>query len=227
MIIDNFDLIKSLLKFEDKDDFYFCQIIQRKKDGNDVPAANNGYRTIKTYYIKSIEDLEKYKKAIDQLCYQNNARAYINLNVRNMKQIMLTVIKEAAALIEEDRCNQGFRLFDHCCGITPKKHVKRTWIVDIDTKNEQSLECVKKAINLCRSANNIDDSHYNNIIAEIPTLHGYHLITCGFDKSKLKQFIEQESNELKCLMPDEIDEICSSIKKDNPTILYINNEGNN
>ena len=32
-VVDNFDQIKSLLTFEDKDDFYFCQIIQRKKDG--------------------------------------------------------------------------------------------------------------------------------------------------------------------------------------------------
>ena len=48
MNVNNFDLIRNLLKFEDKDDFYFLQIIQRKKDGNIVPEANNGYRTIKT-----------------------------------------------------------------------------------------------------------------------------------------------------------------------------------
>lgn len=34
-MVDNFDLIKSLLKFESKDDFYYLQIIQRSKDNLD------------------------------------------------------------------------------------------------------------------------------------------------------------------------------------------------
>ena len=33
MTIDNFDLIEENLKFESNDDFYFLQVIQRKKDG--------------------------------------------------------------------------------------------------------------------------------------------------------------------------------------------------
>ena len=32
MTINNFDGIRDLLTFDDKDDFYFLQIIQRKKD---------------------------------------------------------------------------------------------------------------------------------------------------------------------------------------------------
>ena len=132
MIVDNFTLIENLLKFEDKDDFYFCQIIQRKKDGNDVPSANNGYRTIKTYYLRSLEDFHRRKPAIMMLCEQNNARAYINLNVRSAKEVALEAAKAYIDLVREDRCHQGHRVYDHVCGVTPKMGVKKKWIVDVD-----------------------------------------------------------------------------------------------
>lgn len=48
MIVDNFDQI---LEFNDPNEFYFLQIIQRKKDGCVTDTGNNGYRTVKTYYI--------------------------------------------------------------------------------------------------------------------------------------------------------------------------------
>ena len=41
MAVDNFDIIKPLLKFSDHQDFYFLQILLRKKDGNDCPAGSD------------------------------------------------------------------------------------------------------------------------------------------------------------------------------------------
>ena len=55
MIVDNFDQILDILEFNDPNEFYFLQIIQRKKDGCVTDTGNNGYRTIKTYYIFSKE----------------------------------------------------------------------------------------------------------------------------------------------------------------------------
>ena len=92
-MVDNFEQIRSHISFEDKDDFYFCQIIQRKKDGNDIPSANNGYRTIKTYYIRSFEDFDRRIPGIKQLCEQNDARCYFNLNARNAKEVAYKVKK--------------------------------------------------------------------------------------------------------------------------------------
>ena len=219
MMVDNFDLIKQLLHFDDKDDFYFCQIIQRKKDGNNVPSANNGYRTIKTYYLRSIEDYERRIPAIIQLCEQNNARAYINPNVRNANEIALTAIQEFATLIKEGRANQGHRIWDHSCGITPKKGVKKLWIVDVDSKSTDLVAKVNAAINRCKSANKVGEDHYDNVIAIIPTLNGYHLLTCGFDKSQLKEFLEEGLEGMQ--IPEKfIEETCGSVKKDNPTLLY-------
>ena len=53
MVIDNFDQILDILEFNNSDEFYFLQIIQRKKDGCVTDTGNDGYRTVKTYYIFS------------------------------------------------------------------------------------------------------------------------------------------------------------------------------
>lgn len=217
MIVNNFELIKTLLKFEDKDDFYFCQIIQRKKDGNDVPSANNGYRTIRSYYIRSFEDYERRIPAIIQLCEQNNARAYINLNVRNAKEVALQCSKAYIDLVLEDRCNQGHRVYDHCCGITPKKGEKRRWIVDVDTKDATVIASIVGIINKCRSANRVTNEYYNNVIASIPTANGYHLVTIGFDKHLFKQYLDNETDFDETFIKEVVD-----TKKDNPTLLYFN-----
>jgi hypothetical protein len=78
---------------------------------------------------------------------------------------------------------------------------------------------VSDAVNKCKSANKVDDEHYDNVIAVIPTLNGFHLITCGFDKSQLNGFLKET---LKGEYNDDkfIEEVCGSIKKDNPTLLY-------
>jgi len=55
-MIDNLDKIKPLLNFESEDDFYYLQILQRKKEN---PELGSNSRVIKNYYIKSVEELEK------------------------------------------------------------------------------------------------------------------------------------------------------------------------
>lgn len=223
MTVDNFDIIRGLLKFDDKDDFYFLQIIQRKKDGNQVPSANNGYRTIKTYYIRSLEDFDRRKEAIIQLCEQNNARAYINLNVRNAREVALTAAKAYIDLVREDRCSQGHRIYDHVCGVTPKMGVKKKWIVDVDDLSPEDVETICNIICKCRSAykSEYTDDFYENIIARIPTVHGHHIITHGFDVLKFRDILEQTTKI--SLTKEQIKEI-ANVKRDNPTLLYFDDK---
>lgn len=229
-MVDNFEQIRKLLKFEDKDDFYFLQIIQRKKDGCDVPSANNGYRTIKTYYIRSLEDFDRRKDAIVQLCDQNKARAYINLNVRSAREVALTAAKAYIDLVREDRCEQGHRVYDHVCGTTPKAKNKKRWIVDVDDLSNQQVDKIIDVINHCRSKKKVVDMRflekltedlYDNFISKIPTVHGVHLITCGFDLNQFKDKMNECRQELG-LNTLQVTEICN-VKKDNPTLIYFNN----
>lgn len=111
-IVDNFDMIENILEFNNQDEFYFLQIIQRKKDGNVTQIGNNGYRTIKTYYIFSKDQFLTKKEKIKELCLKNNARAYIHLNRRNAQEVALASIQQYAKLVSEDNSYQGYRVWD-------------------------------------------------------------------------------------------------------------------
>lgn len=202
MITDNFDRIADILKFENENHFYFLQIIQRKKDGcNCDDSANNGYRTIKSYYIRSVEDLMRRKEKIVELCSANNARAYINLNRRDARKVSLAAAKTYIDLVAEDRCHQGFRVWDHACGITRDSTSQKYWIVDVDTKNNKEIHDAVELIDNCRSSNSPGlFGGYDNVKFMLPTPNGTHLITTPFDPRDLQGKYE--------------------IKKDNPTVLY-------
>ena len=200
--VDNFDLIADAMEFNNRDEFYFLQVIQRKKDGNVAQSMNNGYRTIKTYYIYSKEQLMDKRDKIKELCVKNNARAYICINKRNAQEVALQAIQDYAKLVSEGNAYQGYRVYDSACGRTRARSYKPLWIVDVDSKDDKHLEEVVTLINKCRG--NRDDK----IVMKIPTLHGVHLITVGFDINQFSQYCAIEGID----RPD--------IQKDNPTLLY-------
>ena len=79
------------------------------------------------------------------------------------------------------------------------------WIIDIDFKDVSDTDIIRiqKAINDCKPGG-------KNIIAEIPTPNGAHIITRPFNT---QQFMLHQSLYYKC-----------SIQKNNPTILYTNSK---
>ena len=95
-MIDNFGKIRDMLEFRNKDDFYFLQILQRKKDHvvDKVNGSNNNSRLIKAYYIKNLEHFDFIKPEIIKLCKLFNARAGINLNRRSFYRIVLQQLRK-------------------------------------------------------------------------------------------------------------------------------------
>ena len=65
-MIDNFELIKSLLTFDSDDIYYHLQILRRGKDHPELPSAN---RVIKPYFICSLESLDYIEEEIKKLCH--------------------------------------------------------------------------------------------------------------------------------------------------------------
>ena len=83
--VDNFDLVGGLMNFKSDDDFYFVEIIKRKKDN---PNDAFRYRQfISSYWITSVNDLQAKKQEIINTCLANNARAYIYMNPRSAKVV--------------------------------------------------------------------------------------------------------------------------------------------
>lgn len=110
MVTDNFDKVAKFMDFSSPDDFYFLQIIQRKKDGNEDGKGNNGARLIKAYYVKSAQHLLEKKDKIIELCKNNNARAYITINKRSFFKVSCGCQQVLAKLIMEGSTHQAPRV---------------------------------------------------------------------------------------------------------------------
>jgi len=195
-MINNIELIKPLLNFENEGDFYMLYVFKRKKDQPEGERDNHqSVRTIKTYCVESIEYLEKRYDEIKQLCEMFKARAYIHVQKQNHKDVSLEMMIGLAEKIKNGQHNQK-HLFDSVVGQI-KTHEKR-WIVDVDTKDETELNAIKFAINkFC----NPEGDKVHSII---PTKNGYHLITDRFDVMEFKKHFPE-----------------IEIQKKNPSLLFL------
>ena len=200
-MINNIEIIKTLLNFSEKGDFYMLYVFKRKKDQPEGERENHqSVRTIKTYCIESIDHLERRYDEIKQLCEMFKARAYIHVQKQNHKDVSLNMLSSLAERIRDGVSNQK-GLFDSVVGQI--KTQEKRWIVDIDTKDIQELRNVQVTINGCKPEG--PKTKY-----VIPTKNGFHLITDKFDVLEFKK------------QYPEID-----IQKKNPTLLYLPNSLDN
>ena len=200
-MIDNLELIKPFLKFYSEDDYYFLQVLQRKKDRDKIPfglgGSNNNSRLIRSYFIKSVDHLEKCYPEIKAMCDLFHARAMINLNRRSFKGSSLQMMVQLAQSIQANNFNNS-RMWNNVAGkYNPIKD--KLWILDIDnTSNIPPLMCA------------FIDHHCSPVLVDskiqavIPSNSGIHLITSPFN---LKEFSLQYPN--------------TEVHKNNPTNLYI------
>jgi len=197
-MIDNIELVKSLLNFEEKGDFYMLYIFKRKKDQPEGERDNHqSVRTIKTYCIESVDHLDRRYDEVKQMCEMFKARAYIHVQKQNHFDVSLNMMVDLAQRIQNGQHNQK-GLFDSVVGQIKTK--EKRWIVDVDTKDSVEVDAVKFAINkFCRPES-------DKIESIIPTKNGYHLITERFD---VLEFSKHFPN--------------VDIQKKNPTLLYLPN----
>jgi hypothetical protein len=196
-MINNLELVKQLLNFENEGDFYMLYVLKRKKDQPEGERDNHqSVRTIRTYCIKSIEQLEKRYDEIIMMCEMFKARAYIHVQKQNHKDVSLNMMVALAQRIQDGNHEQQ-SLFDSVVG--QLKTLEKRWIVDIDTTDYHAVTEISQFINYLRPEG-------PKVEMVIPTKNGYHLITKRFD---VMEFNKQ--------YPD-ID-----IQKKNPTLLFLPN----
>lgn len=185
MTVDNFEQIKGLLDFKENGEFYMLQIMQRGKDQNDG-RASSAVRIIKSYFIKSVEYLEERREEIISLCEFFNARACINLNKKNFKQVSLKGLELMAHLVAHEEWHTFRTVFETACGQTGSCDGNKTWIIDIDTVSEEEMKDVVDALNQC------EPFDVEKVVTAIPTPHGVHLITRPFNKKKFRDIYGKE-----------------------------------
>lgn len=206
MVVDNFELIKNFIETNgcEEGEFYLLQIIHRSKDGltkfdQDGEKSHFSNKTIKSYYISSSEYIERKRKEIQEMCRVFNARAYFNPTVHSYKQIALKSLSELAKMVSNEEYRGVLSMIDSSCGqMGSCKSGHSYWIVDIDTKEVETVEYVKSIIDQCEPLD------VEKVVMTVPTLHGYHLVVKPFNKKKFHDM---------CPIPIDL-------HNNNPTILF-------
>lgn len=198
-IIDNFDLFRSIMKFNSSDEFYFIQILIRGKDGHTKPGVNgnNKNRLIKIYTIKSVEHLTKVEQEIKAICKAVNGRAYIHPTKRSFREVANEMFKTFTEtyISQNDIGLKG--CYSTACG---KSYISKDkkYIVDLDGDDVYKLNKIVEFIeNECEPIGTLKLQYI------VPTAHGKHLICKAFNTAKFG--IQYPS----------ID-----VHKNNPTLLY-------
>lgn len=192
-MITNFSLITPFLKFESEREFYFIQVIQRKKEH---PSLGKNNRLIKAYYINSLEKLQKYKPEMITLAMTFNARIYIHLARRDAKKIALEMLEDLAHCINSEQYELS-KIYTTACG---RHHSKKDklWLVDIDHNDSDKIQ---KVVNTIESLQPLGET---KVKLQVPTKNGIHLITSPFNSAEFKK-----------IHPD------IEVHKNNPTILFV------
>lgn len=215
-MVDNFERIKPLLHFPNHGDFYFLQLLLRKKDGMDVPnGSDNQRRLVRDYHITSPEMLDEIKDEVTRICNETGCRAYIRLNKRNYRTIAMAYAQET---LEKARKGEEFGNtygeINSVIGRYPEGHKgDKTWLVDVDDFGPDS-EKVKRILEIIRKCEPLDEDDDGElpkkVLAVIPTRSGTHIVSYPFNLQKFNEFKKVELT----------DESEVAVLKDNPTILY-------
>lgn len=200
-MVNNFEQIKKLLIFASEDDFYHLQILKRKKEHPDL--GSNSY-VVKTYYIGSLEYLDKKKEEIVNLCEFHDARACINLNRRSFEKIAFHTMQKVANQLMNRDYRSIRKAYESCCGAYPNEPNKK-WIIDVDNV---SLDAIAHDKGLQKMIEQIEELQKQTgrepYLKYIRTKSGFHLISSPF---RLDTFCKEYPEMM--------------VHKDNPTILYI------
>lgn len=204
-MIDNINIIKPLLNFEEKGDFYMLYVFKRKKDQPEGERDNHqSVRTIKTYCIESIDHLERRYDEIKQLCEMFKARAYIHVQKQNHRDVSLDMLSALAERIKNGVQNQK-GLFDSVVGQI--KTQEKRWIIDIDNVSMDGFNHDPYQVSLREYINELQkEAGKEQGMTFVKTRSGFHIITQPFNVMKFKERYP------------EVD-----IQKKNPTLLYYPN----
>lgn len=196
--VNNFEKIYSLLKFNSPEDFYLLEVMSRRKDNPELEKTRG---IVKVYYIDSIDLLQSKEEEIKKLCKLFNARAYINLSVKNYERVAFKMIKKVSDCICENQYKVLTKAYQSECD--KSKSDNPIWVIDVDVEDEVLLNKLITEIESCQSEYSIPT------IDIIPTLNGYHVLTHPFNVKELEPFLATSNG--------------IEVKKDRPTLLYYSN----
>ena len=164
-MVNNIEIIRNNLKFDKFGEFYYISIIQRSKDGILIRGAHDNARRIRTFYVFSLEEFDKIIPFITEICDKLGARAYIEMNRKNIFKCQLECIKRLLEVIEHQTLKSR-TIMDSVVAAAPSRD--KLWLIDIDAP-----EVLEEVVNYIEKKN---VTYYI-----IPSVNGKHIITSRFD----------------------------------------------
>lgn len=206
-MIDNFDILRPLIQFDNPGDCYFVQLLKRHKDN---PEMSRNMVNVDNFFIYSLEEYDSMKQHIIDSANAHNARAYIRVNRRNTETLALRTLVQVSNLVLSKDFKSVKNAYLKAAGQYSSEPIKR-WVVDIDrdvpphkwndkvdliisTIDELHVECNR----------NSNQGEYKRLL-EVPTRNGVHIITNPFNLQKFRKVITEAID----------------IHKDNPTLLVM------
>ena len=176
-MINNIDKIRTMLSFE-KDDFYFIQILKRRKDNIDL---ERDMVVIDNFYISSFESYDRIVPQIIKLCDVENARGYFRLNKRNYKDLAPHMVKRTVEIAFSDDCHALKNAFDSVAGEFHSDSDKK-WLIDIDNDKEVNYSKLLSEVTRLQI-----ETGREPMTELLPTKNGVHLITHPFNLKLFKE----------------------------------------
>lgn len=194
MIYDNSQLIlDNFLKFYNDDTYYLIKIFSRKKDSlknmqEDVfkgVFGNHNERLITSFYVKSIDDFNKYfaisKYLVNSIPY---TRAYFNVNPKSEIKSLVTLNNEVNKMLTAKLYGDNIKIaplihrLSYSILSKPEANLGRNynWIIlDVDMHDERYTNIIKET-SLAYNNFKAKAKEYNIEYIEYKTPNGFHLL---------------------------------------------------
>lgn len=174
-MINNFKQIEDHLYFvEDKTSQYQIMVIVRKKE-QEQKENHQSARIIKYYYVNNLEDYKKCQTEIVYLCEIFNARAYINLNPKDITEIGTRLSLASSDSVLKRKPIENYQYIYHSVYSDCPLKLSPLWLLDCDNDKQIDEQELEKLITKCRPQG-------EKIIDKVITPNGYHLITRKFSR---------------------------------------------
>lgn len=204
-VVDNFELLKNYMEFNNPDDVYFVQIIKRWKDNKDKPDAeqwrskgklqgtyHSGGEFLNYWLIHSNTDLDNIRSQIIKICTYNNARAYISINSRSQNQVNAYIGKFKSRFLSNDpRYKNAEAILYGQAKTGPNwKNERFKVLLDIDTTRDSKAKMPNgKSVNIWDEVKHRLNTYNIKVAAEYETPSGgLHLILNNKNNRNLAPF---------------------------------------
>lgn len=190
-IINNFELLKQLLKFEPGTYYKFVALVRAKDftDGKYEPILSTNERGeifIRQWFVDSEDSLDKYKDDMINLCKATKARLYVTTDRKSIKKTVFKMLEQLHDIIKQlvfgsYGCVSLRKLSKFSASASQMAECSdgpKYWLIDIDKTGmteitEEQVEQIVK---------DFEYIFLDKKVIKFKTLNGYHvLIKRDFD----------------------------------------------